>query len=69
MAIKKRLDKRRGSVSDDEAAWLRGDHHCGFVEFRRDDELQALFNSHGDHDAFHWEPSMRFPEPVTGHGD
>jgi hypothetical protein len=38
MAIKKRLDKRRGAVGDGEAAWLRGDYHCGFVEFKMEEE-------------------------------
>jgi hypothetical protein len=49
MAIKKRLDKRRGAISEDEAAWLRSDYHCGFVGFKRDEELQELWDRHGDH--------------------
>jgi hypothetical protein len=49
MGIKKRLDKRRGAISEDEAAWLRGDYHCGFIEFKRDEELQELWDRHGDH--------------------
>jgi hypothetical protein len=51
MAIKKRLDKRRGVVSDDEAAWLRGDRNCGFIQFKRDEELQELWDRCGDHEA------------------
>ena len=66
MPVRKRNLARREALNPDEEAWLRGDRDCGFVEFRPDEELQALFDSHGDHDALHWEPSMRFPEPVTG---
>jgi hypothetical protein len=25
--------------------------------------LQALWDAHGDHDAFAWKPGMSFPEP------
>jgi hypothetical protein len=67
MAIKKRLDKRRGAVSDDEAAWLRGDYHCGFIQFKHDEELQELWDRHGDHEAMFWNPGMHRPEPpATG---
>jgi hypothetical protein len=31
--IKKRLDKRRSAVSETEAAWLRGDRNCCFIQF------------------------------------
>jgi hypothetical protein len=63
MAIKKRIDKRRGAVGEDEAAWLRGDYHCGFIGFKPDDELQELWDRHGDLGAMYWEPSMSRPEP------
>jgi 3',5'-cyclic AMP phosphodiesterase CpdA len=63
MAIKKRLDKRRAALSPHEAAWLEGNHDCGFVQFQRDEELQALWDTHGDHATFAWKPGMSFPEP------
>lgn len=66
MAIKKRLDKRRGAVSDDEAAWLRGDRDSGFIQFKHDDELQELWECHGDHEAMLWEPGMHRPQRGCG---
>ena len=50
MAIKKRLDKRRAAISEHEAAWLRGDYHCGFIGFKQDDELQEFWDRCGDHE-------------------
>jgi 3',5'-cyclic AMP phosphodiesterase CpdA len=63
MPVRRRADKRRDAISPHEAAWLDGNHDCGFVEFKRDEELQALWDTHGDHDAFAWKPGMSFPEP------
>jgi hypothetical protein len=62
MAIKKRLDKHRSVLSPHEDAWLEGNHDCGFVQFKRDDELQALRDAYGDHDAFVYEPPMSYPK-------
>jgi hypothetical protein len=59
---KKRLDKRRSAISENEAAWLRGDYHCGFIGFKRDEELQELWYRHGNHEALFWEPGMSRPE-------
>jgi hypothetical protein len=66
MAIKKRVDKRRAAVSEHEAAWLRGDRDCGFVQFKRDEELQALWGRSGDHATMYWGPGKRRPEPNSG---
>jgi hypothetical protein len=63
MAIKKRLDKRRAAISQHEAAWLRGERDCGFVEFKRDEQLQGLWDRAGDDENFHWEIGMDYPEP------
>jgi hypothetical protein len=62
MPVRRRADKRRDAISPHEAAWLDGNHDCGFVEFKRDEELQSLWEAHGDHDAFAWKPGMSFPE-------
>jgi hypothetical protein len=64
MAIKKRLDKRRGAVDDDEAAWLRADRDCGFVQFKHWPDLQELWDCAGDHDTMFWKPGMYFPEAI-----
>jgi hypothetical protein len=64
MPVRKRNLSRRGALSTNEAAWLRGDRNCGFVEFKHDDELQALWAGYGDHEAFSWAPGMNFPEPI-----
>jgi len=61
MPVKRRTNKRRDAISEDEAAWLRGDRNCGFIQFTRDEELQELWE-YGDHDAFYWEPPMSFPK-------
>jgi len=62
MPVRRRNDKRRGAISENEAAWLRGDRDCGFVEFKRDEELQKLWDRCGDHESFYWEPGMDYPE-------
>jgi hypothetical protein len=64
MAIEKRLDKRRDAVSEHEEAWLRGDRDCGFIQFKRDEELQELWDRHGDHETMYWEPGMSRPEAI-----
>jgi hypothetical protein len=56
MAIKRHVDKSRSAISEDEGAWLRGDRNCGFVQFKHDEELQELWDRHGHHEAFFWEP-------------
>lgn len=63
MPVKRRTNKRRDALSPDEAAWLDGNHDCGFVQFKRDEDLKALWDAHGDQDAFVWRAGMRFPEP------
>ena len=65
MAVKKRLHKRRGAVGEDEAAWLRGDYHCGFIGFKMDDELADLWDRHGDHKTMFWNPGMHRPELIA----
>jgi hypothetical protein len=64
MAIKRRLEKRRGTVSEDEAAWLRGDRDSGFIQFKPDEELQELWDRHGDHKTMYWKPGENHPTPL-----
>ena len=61
---KRRNNKRRDAITEHDAAWLRGDQDCGFVQFKRDEELQELWDRAGNHEAFHWEPGMGFPEAI-----
>jgi hypothetical protein len=61
MPVRKRNLKRRGLVSADEEAWLRGEYHCGFVEFMPDEKLEALWDAHGDKGAFEWQRGMDRP--------
>jgi hypothetical protein len=63
MPVRRRNDKRRNAISPNEAAWLEGNHDCGFVEFKHHEELQTLWDAHGDHDSLFWKPGMSFPEP------
>jgi hypothetical protein len=65
VAIKKRLDKRHGTVGEDEAAWLRGDRNCGFVQFKPYDELQELWDRHGDHETMFWNQRMHLPALIA----
>jgi hypothetical protein len=65
MAIKKRSDKRRAAISEHEAAWLRGDYHCGFIGFKQDDELQEFWDRCGDHETMFWKPGMHRPELIA----
>ena len=65
MPVKRRTNKRHAGISENEEAWLRGDRECGFVQFKHDEELQVLWDRCGDQEAFHWEPGMRYPEPIV----
>jgi hypothetical protein len=65
MPVKRRTNKRRDAITEHEAAWLDGDTHCGFVEFKRDEELQKLWDGYGDQEAMYWEPGMSFPETIS----
>jgi hypothetical protein len=62
MAIKKRLAKHRGTISEYHAAWLEGDRKAGFlVSLNHAFVLQELWDAHGDHESFYWEPGMDYP--------
>jgi hypothetical protein len=63
MPVKRRSAKRRDPITEHEAAWLRGDSNCGFVRFKRQEELQALWDSRGDNETMHWDSRLRLPEP------
>jgi hypothetical protein len=64
MAIKKRLDKRRGAISAHEAAWLRGVRKEGFMYSLNHTFIrEELWDRAGDLEAMCWEPGMQYPEP------
>lgn len=63
MPVRKRNMKRRSAINADQEAWLRGERHCGFIEFLPDDQLEALWEGHGNHDAFYWKRGMDRPVP------
>jgi hypothetical protein len=57
MAIKKRLAKHRGAISEHHAGWLVGDRKAGFlVSLNHGLVLEELWDTRGDHENFHWEP-------------
>ena|SRR5258708_4862402 len=62
MPVKRRTNKKRDGISEHEAAWLQGDHDCGFVQFKHPDDLQALWDRAGDSETMFWEPPMSYPE-------
>ncbi|WP_154072191.1 hypothetical protein [Bradyrhizobium erythrophlei] len=62
MPVRKRKVRRLGLLDADEEAWLRGEGG-GFVQFMPWDELEALWEAYGDHDAFMWRRGMYRPEP------
>jgi hypothetical protein len=61
MPVRKRNLKKRGLLNTDEEAWLRGEFHCGFIEFLPDDQLQEVWDRYGDHTNYFWEPGMDRP--------
>jgi hypothetical protein len=67
MPVKRRNNKRHAAISDNEAAWLRGDRDCGFTEFKDDEELQKLWDLHGDNETMYWETGMSYPAPIGAH--
>jgi hypothetical protein len=42
MPVRKRNLKRRGLLSANEEAWLRGERDCGFVQFKSWEALETL---------------------------
>lgn len=61
MPVRKRSVMKLSSLAADEEAWLRGQYHCGFVEFMPWEKLERLWEAHGDHDAFVWRRGMDRP--------
>ncbi len=65
MAIRSKKLKAKGAVKDFEAAWLRGDRKEGFMySLHHNFVRQELWDRAGDHENFHWEPGMQWPEPI-----
>lgn len=60
MAPRKRALNKRQALSLSAQAWLRGEP-CGFFAFKHDDELEALWNEHGDKVAMSWQRGMLRP--------
>ena len=61
MPRKVRNHKRRDQLADDAIAWLAGGRNCGFIQFKHDDELQALWDGHGDSETTYWKRGMARP--------
>jgi hypothetical protein len=61
MPVRKRNMKRRGDLTADEIAWLNGETDCGWVKFWHWDQLEALWEAHGDAEAFEWRRGMDWP--------
>jgi hypothetical protein len=64
MAPWKRTLNKRQLLSLTAQAWLRGEP-CGFFAFKHDDELEALWNGHGDKVAMYWKRGMLHPRLAT----
>jgi hypothetical protein len=47
MPVKRRVSKRRVPLEEDAEQWLRGEP-CGFFQFKRKEQLAALWAEHGD---------------------
>lgn len=61
MPIRKRSTRRNANLPDGAKEWLRGERTHSFFEFKSWDELQAVWDRYGDHDAFVWQPPMYRP--------
>lgn len=49
MPVRRRSDKRRAEVTDENEAWLVGDDRAaGFFNYATDDELAALWAAHSE---------------------
>jgi hypothetical protein len=63
---KRRTNKHRGALNSYEQAWLEGDRKVGFLYSLNHGFIrQELWDRAGDHENFHWNPSMRYPEPLA----
>jgi hypothetical protein len=65
MPRKLRTNRLRAAVKDFEAAWLCGNRKDGFMySLHHDFVHEELWNRAGDHENFHWEIGMDFPEKI-----
>jgi hypothetical protein len=49
MPVRRRIDKRRADIDDEQAAWLEGDDKgAGFFKFIPDDELKVFWAVHSE---------------------
>ncbi|KRQ16720.1 hypothetical protein AOQ71_04600 [Bradyrhizobium manausense] len=60
MPVRKRKLNKRQTLSASAQAWLRGEP-CGFFAYKNADELEALWNEHGDKEAMFWQRGMLRP--------
>ena len=60
MAIRAKKLNKRAALSHDAQAWLRGEP-CGFFQFKNDDDLEALWLTHGDDIKMFWRRSVGLP--------
>ena len=58
--MRKRSNSTAG-LSENVRLWLAGKKPPGFFKFKCADELEALWNRHGDSENFFWRRGMRLP--------
>lgn len=63
MAVKRRLNKRRDALRDDEIAFLEG--RPSFTQFRDDAYLADLWDKYGDTSIATWEEGDLQPRAVA----
>ena len=54
MPVRRRTDKRRQDVTDEQELWLRGEDTHGFFQFSPPDELHDFWNVHSDRIIAEW---------------
>lgn len=62
MPVRRRSDKRRDALTDDEINWLEG--RPSFTAFKDDDFLADLWARHGDTGIATWEEGSWCPRAV-----
>jgi hypothetical protein len=58
--MKKRTNSRQG-LGEDARLWLDGERNCSFFRFKPADELQALWNAHGNSETMFWRRGSGLP--------
>lgn len=63
MPRKRRVDKRRSALSENEINWLEG-RPSGFVKFMDNDHLRALWDRYGDPTVVTWDGGDAPPRAI-----